>query len=523
MKPIHAVALSLLSALLLIAAWPNASFTLLITVAWVPLLLLANSNISSRVLLRYVFLTMLVWNIGTTWWLWNSTAEGAVAAILINTILMTIPWWGYSKLKKFLPPTLSLIALTCFWLCFEYIHLNWEISWPWLTLGNALANKIGWIQWYEYTGVGGGSLAIWISNLLAYYLVRAIITKTPTKKILIKNLLPYTLYLFTLFTLSKLITPKPIVASSKNNIVIVQPNIDPYQKFSENSGAEQIKQLVQLSSAAIDSNTRLVIWPETAMSVADWQDNIPQNIYYQPVFEMVQAYPKMQLVSGIETFKNYGASKATSTARKTENGDFYDAFNAAVAIQKASTLSFYNKSKLVPGVEALPSFLLFLAPLLEQFGGSTGGYGRSPEPLVFTDKLYAYTAAPIICYESVYGDYVRKYVQKGATVLTIITNDGWWGNTPGHQQHLAYARLRAIETRRWVARSANTGISAFINERGEIMNELGWDKAAAMKFVVPVNNEITFYLRFGDYIYQTASAISLLLLLYFLYRRFFKQ
>ncbi|MFZ8281203.1 nitrilase-related carbon-nitrogen hydrolase, partial [Staphylococcus aureus] len=80
-----------------------------------------------------------------------------------------------------------------------------------------------------------------------------------------------------------------------------------------------------------------------------------------------------------------------------------------------------------------------------------------------------YIAAPIICYESIYGEYIRTYVQKKATLLSIITNDGWWGNTPGYQQHLAYAKLRAIENNRWVVRSANTGVSAIINNKGNLL------------------------------------------------------
>lgn len=523
MKPIQSIALSLLAALLLIAAWPDSSLTPIIAIAWVPLLLLANSGIATPVLLRNIFLTMLVWNAGTTWWLWNATTEGAIAAILINTVVMTIPWWGYAKLKKVLSPNLQFFPLVFFWLCFEYIHLNWELSWPWLTLGNALANRPAWIQWYEYTGVAGGSLAIWISNLLAYFLLRAIIQKAPLKNILLQRLLPFTLYLLCLIGLSNLVSPDSSFPDTKNNIVIVQPNIDPYQKFEQSNATNQIKKLLQLSASAIDINTRMVVWPETAMSVVDWQDNILNNAYYQPIFKLAQQYPSLQIISGIETFKNYGAVKSTPTARTTDNGNYYDAFNAAISIQHGRNLQFYNKSKLVPGVESLPSFLYFMAPIFEQFGGSTGGYGRSDKAAVFADANAVYKAAPIICYESIYGEYIGEFVRNGATVLTIITNDGWWGNTPGFLQHLAYARLRAIETRRWVVRSANTGVSAVIDERGEIIKQYGWDKAATIKYAIPTNTELTFYTLYGDFIYKAASILTILLIAYFWYRKWMKN
>jgi apolipoprotein N-acyltransferase len=226
------------------------------------------------------------------------------------------------------------------------------------------------------------------------------------------------------------------------------------------------------------------------------------------------------LVTGIETFKNYGTAKATATAREAGDGTYYDAFNAAVHIRNGQALSFYNKSKLVPGVESLPTFLNFLAPVFEQFGGTTGGYGRSESAATFSATGNNYIAAPIICYESVYGEYVGEYVKKGANILTIMTNDGWWGNTPGHKQHLQYARLRAIETRKWVARSANTGISAVIDPTGSIRDSKPWHKMSTIKYAVPVVSGETFYVRWGDYLYKLASLISILFILWKIKDRF---
>ena len=153
-----------------------------------------------------------------------------------------------------------------------------------------------------------------------------------------------------------------------------------------------------------------------------------------------------------------------------------------------------------------------MSPLFEHFGGTTGGYGRDSAAKAFHVSTNPYITAPIICYESIYGEYVTEYVKRGANILTIVTNDGWWGNTPGHKQHLQYARLRAIETRRYVARSANTGISAVIDERGNILSTQPWDKAACIKYNIPVLTGETFYVRFGDYLFKAAALIAALLL-----------
>ncbi len=123
-------------------------------------------------------------------------------------------------------------------------------------------------------------------------------------------------------------------------------------------------------------------------------------------------------------------------------------------------------------------------------------------------------AAPIICYESVYGDYVTGYVRNGAGFLSIITNDAWWDDTQGHQQHLSYAKLRAIETRKDVVRSANTGISAFINQKGEITQSLGYEQQGSLQSEIKSNTIRTFYVRHGDYLPRIAQFLSLFIFLF---------
>ena len=118
-----------------------------------------------------------------------------------------------------------------------------------------------------------------------------------------------------------------------------------------------------------------------------------------------------------------------------------------------------------------------------------------------------------ICYESVYGEFCTGYVKKGARALTIITNDAWWGDTPGYKQHLSYASLRAIETRRDIARCGNTGISAFINQRGDVVSQSDWWERETLEGMVYLNNEKTFFVQNGDIAGRAATLLFLLLLL----------
>lgn len=512
MKKYSLLILSILTGLLLVFAWPVSFLTLLIFVAWVPLLFVADQETDRIRFFLFALLSMFIWNAGTTWWIWNATAAGATGAIIANSFLMSIPLWGFHIFKTKYGNKAGYLSLILFWLAFEYIHLNWQLSWPWLTLGNVFATKTSWVQWYEYTGVSGGSLWVLLSNIVLYNLIK---NRNNSKRIRAGILTALTLFLpvalsFLMQLKSESLVPAPY------NVVIVQPNIDPYsEKFDVASTEGQIQKLIRLSEEKIDSNTRLVLWPETALPVAVFQNQVQENNYYTPVFEFANRHPNITVQTGIETLKNYGAEKVTNTARKNESdGSYFDAFNSAIVIKAGQPLQLYNKSKLVPGVETLPDFMLWLGAIFEKFGGTAGGYGHDKEALAFKVTGNPYVTAPIICYESIYGEYITNYVKKGANLLTIMTNDGWWANTPGHKQHLNYARLRAIETRKWIARSANTGISAVINSKGDILERRAWDVASSIKYSIPAIEGETFYVKNGDIIFKLALFLMIVLLGY---------
>ncbi len=508
--------------MLLWLAWPPLPLTFFIFAAFVPLLLIEDKSESWKKLLGLVFLYLFIWNTLTTWWIWNSSEVGGISALLFNSTLMSIPWLLMHFTKKRFGRFIGYSSLIIYWLSFEYLHHTWELSWPWLTLGNSFALKTQWIQWYEYTGTTGGSLWILLSNILVF-LIWTEFKKYGRTVHYFKLLLGWAALIFSPILLSKWISTgeKKLVenqmATATKNIVIVQPNVDPWEeKFETGTVEAQIQKLITLSELQIDNNTAMLVWPETAIPAGVWEDQIKENSFYQPVWSFLKRHPQLSLLSGIDSYRIYGydKSKASKTARYNKNyGFYYDAFNTAAMFDADTSIQLYHKGKLVPGVETLPSFLNWMGPWFENFGGISGTLGRDMQRSVFTDKQGYYKAAPIICYESVYGDYVTGYIHKGANILTIITNDGWWGNTDGYKQHMNYARLRALETRKWVVRSANTGISCFIDPLGNVIYPQPWDKASAIKLNVPVNDRQTFFVKHGDLFSKFMAIVSLLLLL----------
>ncbi len=450
----------------------------------------------------------LVWNICATYWVANAALIPGLVAFTLNSLFMTAPWIASVKLGRYFP-RLRWISFIAFWICYEWVHHIWEISWPWLTLGNGLAFVSKWIQWYEYTGTFGGSLWVLLLNLLIFQ----VLMDYPYRYLRILCLVGL-LVLPPLLSLQ--ILKKVHTAGQPVEVGIVQPNYEPhYEKFRVDPELQMIK-FEKLSRSALTPNTRFLIWPETSFEFLT-NGKFEEHWSLPRMKQIVSVYPSLCLVTGLGTLKTFSkAEPLSNAARPNRQGfpEYFEVQNSATMIcGDASEYPIYVKSKLVPGVETFPyrQFLPFLKPVIDILGGSVYGLGKQKERTVFEQSHLK--IAPVICYESIYGEYIGGYIRKGAQAIFIMTNDGWWDNTPGHVQHLYFGALRAIEYRRPVARSANTGISCFINAKGEILNPTSYGKDAALIKTITFSDQRTFYLEYGDLIAYSAAILSAILLI----------
>jgi apolipoprotein N-acyltransferase len=530
MKRSHLLLLSLLSGLLFSFGWfPYGIFPLLFF-AFVPLLIVEDhyykNQIRSASLFGYVYLSFFIWNILTTWWVKNASFGGAVMAIVCNALLMSFAFLLFHKTKKRVGAKWGLLIFICFWLSFEFIHTNWDLSWPWLTLGNGLAEFPSVIQWYEFTGVFGGSLWILVINMLIFQFIlnyrnktSGINSQTNSRNILIiisAIALPILISFFLLYTTT---LSKPDVP-----VVIVQPNIDPYNEKFDAPFEEQLQKMLQLAEQKINDSTQYVIFPETALTEEIWENEFEQSNSIIILKNLIKKYPHLKIVIGASTDKLYrpGEELSESARKFTQEDAYYDSYNTALQVDHTGKIQVYHKSKLVPGVEQMPLPFIFkhIESVAIDLGGTTGQLGKQKERSVFFSDDHKMGTAPVVCYESIYGEYVSEYIKNGANFISIITNDGWWGDTPGYIQHLRYGRLRAIETRRWIVRSANTGISCFIDQKGNILQSTGWWISAVISQNIGLSDELTFYTKYGDYIARAALYIAFAMLIYSLLLRF---
>jgi apolipoprotein N-acyltransferase len=531
------ILLSLFSGLLLWLAWPPMHYTtVFLFFGFVPMLVAMENIINStstkkgKLIFNTTFLGFFVWNTLCIYWVYNSLKMvGEVVAIPITLIpyalgplLMAVACWLYYRLRLATNRTFGLVGLVCFWIAYEYLHQSWDLNFPWMTLGNGFASMHQWVQWYEYTGVYGGTIWIWAINILVFLVyigLREAQTK-PVRQKLVAGLiavlvlpLGFSLYRYTHYQ----------EQTNPSNIVVAQPNIDPYAKGGDIPASKQIDILTKLCDSIGQVNTEFFIWPETA--IADYMDegHIRTSNYFMQAQHFLAKYKNGNLITGAETYKIYNTNPP-KTATALPDGQFMDHYSTALNIENSAQVQFYHKSKLVPGAESLPfeHALSFLKPVFAHLGGATGAYTGQNAPT----NLYAASgigAAPVICYESIWGEWVARSVRNGAQFIAIITNDGWWENTSGKDQHLDYAKLRAIETRRWVCRSANTGISAFINQRGDIVQQSKWWVKTALKQNINLNSDLTFYVKYGDYMPKTGSFLAVLGILFVGVRIRFKR
>lgn len=529
MKKIHLLLLSALSGVLFTLGWPVNGFPVFLFVAFVPLLYIEDylsenkNNFNKFSALFYVYPAFFIWNILTTYWIVYSTGIGMILAVAMNSLLMAICFYFYHITKRVLySDKQAYFVLIFFWICFEYLHLDWDLSWTWLHLGNGFASYHKWIQWYEFTGVFGGTLWVILVNIFIYKFLIKLETLSNIRSLIISSSLVAALILVPII-ISFVIYYSYDEKKQAVEIVVLQPNIDPYNEQYDLLPEVAIQKILDLAREEVDSLTDFVIAPESSIqpnyNIGEriWESEIQYFRSIDSLEVFVNKFPNLTFVIGASTRKIFKEDeKISSSARKFIDSErYYDAFNTAVFIESSKPLELYHKSKLTPGVEKMP-FPKLLKPL-ESFaidlGGTIGSLGIDDEPKVYNSLNDSIKIAAIICYESVYGEFVSEFIKNGANIIFVITNDGWWGNTPGHKQHLSFSVLRAIETRRSIARSANTGISAFINQRGDVLQATEYWVGDVIKRELNLNSKKTVYVNYGDYIGRICSLISILFLL----------
>ena len=528
------LALSVLSGLILSLAWYVRGAAIIIMLAFVPLFWLSDISLKEGkrnafgrgILLFYP--AFFVFNLITTYWIAYCTKEGAAAAVVANALLQTLTLSAWHACRKQVEnKVLQAVMLIAFWISFEYLHLNWDLTWPWLNLGNVFASMPGMVQWYSITGTLGGTVWILICNFLVYCdpLTNREQKKRPRK-------------VGSIVTLAVLIVPmlisllmyrlamRQIDETTPIEAVIVQQNTDPWNEEYRLTNEQHIQRILDVAKPYITAKTNLIITPESAVSHTIEMGTLRNHTFMEgdtrfegfSLFDSVIAtYPNLNFVLGLSTV-SISDHKTSPVAIECNPGQFMEFYNTAGFYNKKGLVSHYHKSRLVPGVEKMPfpKVFGFLEKAIIELGGSNSSLGTDTAQRVFEfdvdgKKVRVGTG---ICYESIYGELMGRFVKNGANVLCVITNDSWWDDSPGHGQHFEMSRLRAVETRRYVLRAANGGFSGVISPTGSVLMRTKYNERTAIQTLVCAQTCETFYVKHGDYIARMAVVLTALGLLF---------
>ena len=503
---------------------------LLALIGFVPLLCMDRivTMLGRKKVWIYHYSAFVLWNAITTFWVCNATVGGGLFAIFTNAFQMSLVFGLFRLSRKKFSGSLPYIFLAVAWIAWERFYFDAEISWPWLVLGNAFARTTWAIQWYEFTGALGGSLWVWACNLGIFGFMASLSDGSwacYNNKARIAAISAFTAIIAIPIISSAVIKGRYAGAMDEGEslpVLIVQPNIDPYNKFQAMSQEQQnallegmVKDALKERKADSTAGPLLIVTPETFTSdiIVGQYD---RSRTWRRFTTLLADYPDVNMLFGASSYDYIFAEKAPShNARYLQDGLWVESHNSALMTDGTKRTEIFHKSKLVVAVEKTPYPAIF-CKIDDLLGGVMGRCVGQEEISLLKVRSLDGQSIPVgcaVCYESVYGEYYCDYIRKGAKAMTIITNDAWWGNTPGYRQHLSYASLRAIETRRAIARCANTGISAIIAPDGEIIQPTPWWEPAVIENRIPLRDDITFFVAHGDICGRLCTFLFCLLLL----------
>lgn len=508
------------SAIILGFSFPPFPLGIIACFGFVPFFLLVEKIDSFTRFFRYSYCLFFLFTLIALYWVGGFThfrdpylMIAGAALFFWQPLFFTIPASIYFWFSKNTQSQYAVFFFPFLWVTFEWLYALGEFAFPWLSIGNTQTYNLEKIQYADITGVYGISFWVLLLNALVFLVVKNI------QQNVSKNT-KYSLFGLILFLY---VTPSIYSWVAKNSIAIldesrtvsigiVQPNIDPWMKWEGMNTVSgrwhQIQSLLKLIRENINENTDIVVLPESAILL-----NLPVfNVEAEKTKKIIDSL-NVVLISGYAKVKYYEGDQAPSSSNVLKGSNIrYDSFNSILMMEPGSDLiQSYSKMRLVPFAERIPyadDVPYLIEPL--RWGVGISNWGKGTDSTLFFSRTLQTNFLSMVCYESVFPEFVASFVNKGAEFLIFITNDSWWGNTSGARQHNQFAVLRAVENRRWIIRCANGGISSFIDPFGTMYDKTDmYEKAYIQRAITPFSNK-TFYTIHGDIFARICAIITLL-------------
>jgi apolipoprotein N-acyltransferase len=540
----------ILSGLLLSLSYPSYPYVRLEVLAWVwmvPLLLSLKEVKSFPRFLGRVYLTMLITSIIGMSWLMMSTVLGTFLLFFVGAGIFTMPFVAFYFIRQTFGWRVALWSAPLVWTAWDWLYLQSEGSIGWLAMGVTQSNLYWLVQYIDITGMWGITFWLVLFNVLVVMAVEGgqfsvfsfrlsveplLKTQNSKFKTAISRLafvaclmlvvpLCYSVYVFVKAARTSEGADREI------SVLLVQPNINPWEKLTEQSRPAVLRKTINLTNKALaelETKPDLIIWPETAVPYVLAEQKDVRETVYRGITRW-----ETPLLTGLFAMGDAEGSKTSASEDKQQKRGF---FNGAALLSPKSqeagkrfnveSSPVYHKRVLMPFIERVPYVDRF--PALQRLAidfGAGDGISRGREAIVFplrTQQGDETKLAAAICYEYLYPAEMAELVRNGAQMVALITNEGWFSRTHGEYQMAAFSRLRSIETRRAMARTANTGMTWLLDKYGRVYQQSPWWSEQTLPGKVALSDEISLYVRYTDYLPKTCAWLTLTLLVLALVR-----
>ncbi len=514
--------------ILLALAYPPIPTGALAFVAFIPFFFLFEEIGTYWRGFRYAYFAFFVLNVLTLYWTGGFThgrdsymmiAGGLL--LLAHPFFFCVPILAFICIRRAFGYRAAVLAFPFLWVAFEYLHASTELSFPWLTLANTQTYDRDAIQFISITGSYGLTMWILWINVLTYSALSSVGPRGwRTRRVI----LPIAGAIL-LLTAVELYGSGVISASKTEDegseippfrVALIQPNIDPFEKWAGSPSAS-LDILGDMTRQAARTRPDLILWPETAIPFYVTLSPPGSSPFVRTIKGMVDSTDTPLLTGMPEMLYFQPGDHPPKSSKRDAQGNAYETFNASMLIApQTDEIQRYEKIRLVPFAERVPfsEQLSFLNAMRWNFG--LGGWGIGRDTTVFSVRarsLQRYGFANLICYESMYPDFVAEFVRRGADFITIITNDSWWGNTSGTYQHRQAAVLRAVENRRWVVQCANGGLSFSVDPYGRLGKSTVMYLKETLEATIEPRSDLTWYTAHGDWFAGASTTVAVALVL----------
>jgi apolipoprotein N-acyltransferase len=511
--------LGLLSGVMIGLSYPPIPLPYLAFVAFVPYFSVIQKREGLAEINRFTYFTAFIFNLITLYWVggWLPNSDpflmvAGTTLLFFNPVVFLIPSTLYYLAKKYINKNIALFLFPLFWITFEFAYSLTDFKFPWLTLGNTLSYFTNYIQIADIVGVYGLSVLILFANIFVYQFKRDLSSGKRNKLALASFILIITIPI--IYGNYKIVSFSPQDGNVK--IGLIQPNIDPNEKWKDGNLNEKIDSYLELCQKAINEDAKIIIWPENALPVyllsGNWSNEVKRIHKYADT-------NNISILTGMPDVNYYyNIDEAPEDAKPVNDGKVMKtSYNSILLFNPNSReVQKYRKMKLVPFGEKVP--LVESLPILGEWikwNVGIGSWNTGRDTTVFETKIKDKTIkiGGLICIESIYPIFTSIFVNKGAELIAVVTNDSWYGDTSGPYQHKEMSVIRAVENKRSVVRAANGGISCLIDPLGRTIAETSMYTRDYLVVDVPLNNELTFYTKNPWLLPMSASVISISILL----------